>query len=110
MSKKIKDSKNRWRNKIVGFRMSQEENELLNKKVSLCGCTKQDYIINRLLENEIKVVVNKKILFRLCDRLDKLTEAINNIDFKNKNNDLIFDELKFIFCMLDKIKDTEQLL
>ena len=37
MSRKNYDNKGRLRNKVVAFRMSEEENELLNRKVFLSG-------------------------------------------------------------------------
>ena len=38
MSAKNRDNKNRWRNITVGFRVSPEENELINRAVALSGC------------------------------------------------------------------------
>ena len=35
MSAKNRDNKNRWRNITVGFRVSPEENELINRAVAL---------------------------------------------------------------------------
>ena len=42
------DRKGRWRNKLVGFRVSPEEAEVIDNFVRLSGLTKQDYIIRRL--------------------------------------------------------------
>ena len=48
MSEKNMDSKNRWRNVTIAFRMSPEENEELDLRVKLCGYqTRQEYIIER---------------------------------------------------------------
>lgn len=41
MSAKNRDEHNRWRNKTVGFRVSPEENKLLNRAVALSGLPKQ---------------------------------------------------------------------
>lgn len=41
MSLKNRDEHNRWRNITVGFRVSPEENELINKAVALSGLPKQ---------------------------------------------------------------------
>ena len=49
MLAKRKDDKNRWRNKTVAFRVSPEENDLINTQVALSGLSKQDYIVKRLL-------------------------------------------------------------
>lgn len=43
MSAKNRDEHNRWRNITVGFRVSPEENELLNRAVALSGLAKQEY-------------------------------------------------------------------
>lgn len=40
MSAKNRDNKNRWRNITVGFRVSPEENERINKAVALSGLPK----------------------------------------------------------------------
>ena len=56
MSAKNLDSKGRLRSRVVGFRMSEEESEELNKKVALSGMNKQDYIIESLLKRKIRVV------------------------------------------------------
>lgn len=46
MSKKVLDQKGRFRNKIISFRMSPEESEMMDRKVASAGISKQDYIIN----------------------------------------------------------------
>ena len=43
MSAKNCDDHNRWRNITVGFRVSPEENERLNRAVALSGLPKQEY-------------------------------------------------------------------
>ena len=58
---KRNDEQGRWRNKVVAFRMSAEEDELLEKFVKLSGLTKQDYIIHRLLQREIVVQGNTRV-------------------------------------------------
>lgn len=49
MSAKNLDNKKRWRSLSVGFRVSPEEWEQINKYVALCGLQKQEYLINRVL-------------------------------------------------------------
>ena len=54
---RVLDQQGRWRNKVVAFRMSPEEDEVLEAKVKLSGLTKQEYIIRRLTDREITVVL-----------------------------------------------------
>ena len=49
---RVLDRQGRWRNKVVAFRMSPEEDALLDAKVRLSGLTKQEYIIRRLTVTE----------------------------------------------------------
>ena len=46
MSKKNLDQNGRLRNVVVGFRMSEEEVDLLNRKVLISGLTKQEFMGN----------------------------------------------------------------
>ena len=54
MSAKNRDNKNRWRNITVGFRVSPEENELINRAVDLSGLPKQEYCYRRCLNQALK--------------------------------------------------------
>ena len=56
MSAKSMDKYNRWRSKTVGFRVSPEEDALLEAAVSLSGLTKQDYIMRKLTDREVKLL------------------------------------------------------
>ena len=69
MSKKNVDQKGRFRNKIISFRMSEEEAKLLERRVLLSGLTKQDYIINSILGKEIAVYGNPYVFRSLHDEL-----------------------------------------
>ena len=70
MSLKVLDSQGRWRNKTIAFRMSPEEDELLERLVALSGLTKQEYIINRLLNRNVVVNGNPRVYKALKDQLD----------------------------------------
>ena len=53
MSAKNMDNHNRWRNRTVAFRVSDEENAQIDLAVKLTGLTKQDYITRRLLCKDV---------------------------------------------------------
>ena len=72
MSAKCLDQQGRWRNKVVAFRMSPEEDELLETTVRLSGLTKQEYIIRRLQEKEVVVTGNPKVYKALKKELEKV--------------------------------------
>lgn len=61
MSEKNLDSQGRMRSKTIAFRMSPEEAELLQRFVDMSGKTKQDYLIDRVLQREVTVIPNKRM-------------------------------------------------
>ena len=108
MSEKVRDRKNCWRAITVAFHTSAEENELLNRKVHICGITKQQYIIGRLLEDKVRVVVNRKVLNRLSERLEILSATIQSVQQNGILDDVSADELKFILSLIKEIQREEE--
>lgn len=80
MSAKNLDSKGRFRGKIISFRMSPEENELLNTKVKLSGLTKQDYIISKVTNHEVIVQPNTRVYKALKDKLGEVLAELKRIE------------------------------
>lgn len=68
MSEKKKDDKNRWRNKTIAFRGSPEEAVELDKRWKLCGyATKQDYLIDSMLHQQVVAKGNPMMLVTFRD-------------------------------------------
>ena len=88
MSEKRLDAKNRWRNVVVAFRMSPEEAQELNMKVSLSGLSKQDYIIQCLLKHEIRVVGGMKVAKKVQVHLDTILEELQTLDEADRGIDV----------------------
>jgi len=91
MSAKCLDQQGRWRNKVVAFRMSPEEDELLETAVRLSGLTKQEYIIRRLQEKEVVVTGNPRVYKALKKELEKVLGEL-----KKKGEDVPEDLLEVI--------------
>lgn len=103
MSEKTLDSKGRWRSVTVGFRMSPEENELLNNKVYLSGLTKQDYIISCILEKEIVVQGSPRTYKALKNTLcDIIKESKENDSFTEEQK----ETLQWIAMLIQGFKDN----
>ena len=104
MSKKNLDQKGRIRNKIVSFRMSEEEVKLLDRRVLLSGLTKQDYIINSILGKEIAVYGNPYVFRSLHDELMKLIDIYGMKIEDEDDEEIIALTLKTILAMRKKGK------
>lgn len=61
MSRKNLDEHGRLRSKTVSFRVSPEEGQRLVAMVAMSGLTKQDYIVARLLCQEVTVVSSSRV-------------------------------------------------
>ena len=104
MSKKNVDQKGRFRNKIISFRVSEEEAKLLKRRVLLSGLTKQDYIINSLLGKEIAVYGNPYVFRSLHDELMKLINIYGMKIEDEDDEEIIALTLKTILAMRKKGK------
>ena len=83
MSAKCLDKKNRFRSKSVGFRVSPEEWEEIERLVALSGMSKQDYIMDRLQNKEMVIQVNPRVVKALKNEIDELREVLKGSDISN---------------------------
>ena len=81
------DSKGRWRNRNVGFRVSEEEAKLLDDLVELSGLTKQDYILRRLLNREVVVQGNPKVFKALKHQMTQIYEELKRLEAVSNDNE-----------------------
>ena len=110
MSAKCLDQQGRWRNKVVAFRMSPEEDELLETAVRLSGLTKQEYIIRRLQEKEVVVTGNPRVYKALSQTFEenyKETWLTNGVFLKKGENvsEDLREVIRLITVMMDGMKD-----
>ena len=108
MSAKNRDNKNRWRNITVGFRVSPEENELINKAVALSGLPKQEYCYRRCLNQDVVVQGNPRVYKALRDQLSAVLSELRRIDAGNGIDDELLDTIQMIASIMDGMKEVSQ--
>lgn len=81
------DAKGRWRNRNVGFRVSEEEAKLLDDLVELSGLAKQDYILRRLLNREVVVQGNPKVFKALKNQMIQIYEELKRLESVSDDNE-----------------------
>ena len=99
MSEKNLDRKQRWRCKTVAFRMSPEENDMLDRFVSMSGLTKQDYLINRSLQRDIIVQGNPRTYKALKNQLCEVLLELKRLEAISHENDELL-------CIIAQINET----
>lgn len=105
MSAKNKDNKNRWRNKYVGFRVSPEEAQKLDSYVRISGMQKQEYLIRRVLQEEINVAASPRTFKMLRNELTAVLTELRRIEAGEEVNDELLDVIRQINRTLFGMKE-----
>ena len=108
MSAKNIDNKNRWRNITVGFRVSPEENELINKAVALSGLPKQEYCYRRCLNQEIVVQGNPRVYKALRKELAEVLTELKRIETGNSVDEELLNVIELITIILGGLKGENE--
>ena len=108
MSAKNRDNKNRWRNITVGFRVSPEENELINKAVALSGLPKQEYCYRRCLNQEIVVQGNPRVYKALRQELAEVLTELKRIETGNSVDEELLNVIELITIILGGLKGENE--
>lgn len=102
ISKKTRNKeKSRKRNRILNFRVSKEEYDLINKKIAISGLKKQDYFIQMLLNHEVKLVSDYRLSDNIAKEIFRLAKVIKKF---GKINDDEADILIYILEIYEEIK------
>lgn len=107
MSAKNLDSRGRWRNITVAFRVSPEEDAQIETAVKLSGLTKQDYITNRLLCRDVIVQGNPKVYKALRNQLADVLSELRRIDAGSPFSVETLDIIRMIAVIMDGMKKEE---
>lgn len=105
MSRKVTDVQGRWRSKTVSFRMSPEENALLDSYAQLSGMTKQDYMIARLLQKEIVVQGNPRVYKALRNQLDAVLMELRRIKSAGQMEPEWMDQIEYILEIMEGLNE-----
>lgn len=105
---RVLDYKGRWRNRKVGFRMSDEEAKLLNDMVALSGLKKQDYITRRLLCRDIVVQGNPRVYKALKNQMAAIYEELNRLKVCSGDNEELLYTLQVIAITLNGLKGEDE--
>ena len=105
MTRKVTDAQGRWRSKTVSFRMSPEENALLDSYARLSGMTKQDYMIARLLQKEIVVQGNPRVYKALRNQLDVVWVELRRIESAGQMEPERMDQMEYMLKIMEGLNE-----
>ena len=104
MSAKNRDEHGRWRNITVAFRVSDEENAILNRLVTLSGLTKQDYISRRLTDREVLVYGNPKVYKALKAEMIRIHEDLSKLSNAGEVSYELQEVIKFVASVYERME------
>ena len=108
MSAKNRDYKNRWRNITVGFRVSPEENERINKAVALSGLPKQEYCYRRCLNQDVVVQGNPRVYKALKLELAAVLAELKRIEAGSSVDEELMNIIELIAIILGGLKGENE--
>lgn len=100
------DSKGRWRNRNVGFRVSEEEAKLLDDLVELSGLAKQDYILRRLLNREVVVQGNPKVFKALKHQMTQIYEELKRLEAVSNDNEELLIVMEMVATIMKGMESS----
>lgn len=107
MDKRL-DHQGRRRNKVVAFRVSQEESKLIDRMVRLSGLTKQDYIIRRLQCQDIVVQGNPRVYKALLDQMVQIHQELKRVENASELSEEFLYTLQLVAITLNGMKEENE--
>ena len=107
MSAKNVDRNNRFRSITVGFRVSPEEQEELNRAVALSGLPKQEYCYRKCMEREVVVQPNPRVYKALKTQMAAILAELERLAVGDSVSDELLDTLNLIAVTMGGLKGED---
>lgn len=107
MSAKNLDKHNHFRSIIVGFCVSPEEQEELNRAVALLGLSKQEYCYRRCMERDVVVQGSPRVYKALKTQMAAIHAELQRIAAKESVNADLMDTIDLIAVTMDGLKGED---
>ena len=107
MSAKNLDKHNRFRSITVGFRVSPEEQEELNRAVALSGLPKQEYCYRRCMERDVVVHPNPRVHKALKTQMAEILAELERIAAGDNVPDELIRTIDLIAITMQGLKGED---
>ena len=107
MSAKNVDKHNRFRSITVGFRVSPEEQEELNRAVALSGLPKQEYCYRKCMERDVVVQPNPRVHKALRTQMAAILTELERIAAGDSVPDELLSTINLIATTMDGLKGVD---
>lgn len=97
----------RKRNVYIGFRLSKEEKERLDKYVKMSGLTFREYVARRSLQEDVVVVGNTRVYKALQNQLEEIVNELKRLNQGKEINDDLVQISMFALKILEGMRNEE---
>lgn len=104
MSAKNLDRNNRFRSITVGFRVSPEEQEELNRAVALSGLPKQEYCYRKCMAREVVVQPNPRVHKALRTQMSAILTELKRIAIGGNVPDGLLNTIDLLTITMQVLK------
>ena len=104
MSAKNVDKYNRFRSITVGFRVSPEEFDELNRAVALSGLPKQEYCYRKCMNRDVVAQGNPRVYKQLRANLEMVLSELKRIENGAKIDAELLETIRLINTTLYGLK------
>ncbi len=108
MSARNLDKYQRFRNITVGFRVSPQENELINKAVALSGLPKQQYCYQRCLQQDVVVQGSPRVYKALKIEMMTILEELKRLESCSEANEEFLSILRLVAEIVKDMKGESE--
>lgn len=99
----------RYRKKVVAFRVSEEEDILIERYVRLSGLSKQEYIFRRLTDKKIEAVGSVRLFNNLKLELTDILEELKRITIVNPDSEYVLELLATCLKIIETIEENQNM-
>ena len=103
----ISKKNNRKRNLIMNFRVSPEEKEMIEKRISLSGMQKQEFFIHSCLHQKIVTYGNVKSFGEIREQIKVIDKHLLEVAEVDELDLEILESLRMILEILDGLDAKE---
>ena len=107
MSVRNKDPKGHWRCKTVAFRVSPEEGEMLDMQVQTSGLLKQDFLVQKALNDKVVVHPNIRVQKYISQHLAALTEQLKEVESVSDSSNTL-EKIRYLLDMIKQMGGDEK--
>lgn len=98
----------RKRNVIVNFRTTEEERQMINKRIELSGLPKQDFFIASCMHQSINVMGNIKTFDAIRKEMRVIDEHLRSIEIADELDFEKLESLRTILEILDSFYKKQE--